>query len=177
MKKRIWIIVAATALLIAVGVGTTIAYIVSSSKTVENTFTVGKVNVTLTETTGSDYKIVPGAALVKDPCVKVLADSDDCWLFVKVQESADFDDFCTYEMAHGWTAYDGINGVYYRQVEKAAVDLDFRVLKNDRISVKDTVTEEQLGAITENPTLSFTAYAVQSDGVLTANQAWEIINQ
>lgn len=177
MKKRIWIIIATAALIITVGIGATLAYIVSSSRTLENTFTVGKVNITLTETTGKEYKILPGATLHKDPTVKVLADSDDCWVLVKVEKSSDFDEFCTYEIAEGWTEMDGADGVYYRQAKKSSADTDFNVLNGDLIKVKDTVTEEQLNTLNTYPTLSFTAYAVQRDGVPTAAAAWEIIGQ
>ncbi|MBR6675743.1 MAG: hypothetical protein IKL24_00230 [Clostridia bacterium] len=175
MKKRIWIIVAAAILVVALSVGVTVAFLVSSSTTIENTFTAGKVNITLTETTGSKYKLLPGTALHKDPRVKVLAGSEDCWVFVKVQKSADFDAFCTYEMADGWVALGSEEGVYYRQVKKSSADTDLSVLKNDIITVRDTVTEEQLGGLTQNPNLSFTAYAVQMDGVPTVNAAWKII--
>lgn len=176
MRKRyIWFIVAA-ALLIAVSTGVTVALLVASSNTVVNTFTVGGVNITLTETTGDKYIMAPGVTLEKDPVVTVLANSERSWLYVKVEKKNDFDAFCTYEIGDGWTALEGEDGVYYRSIAKTSSDQVYPVLKNNSISVSDTVTEEQLNAVTQNPTLEFTAYAVQNDGIGTAAEGWQIIN-
>jgi hypothetical protein len=53
----------------------------------------------------------------------------------------------------------------------------FQVLKNDKIFIKATLTEEQLNAVTDHPDLIFTAYAAQSDGLATAAAAWQALNQ
>ena len=175
MKKRwIWLTVAA-ALLLIVSVGTTLALLIASSNQVENTFTVGNVNITLAETTGASYKLTPGVVLDKNPAVTVKAQSEDCWLFVRVEKSANFDRFCRYDMADGWISLTGHSGVYYRKVPKTGVDRVFHVLHNDRVTVHDTVTEEQLAAIGSYPTLTVTGYAVQSEGVATAADAWQIV--
>lgn len=177
MKTRyIWLIVAAV-LILAVGIGSTVAYLVASSRTLENTFTVGHVEIELSETTGTVYKLAPGVTLMKDPTVTVKAGSDACWLFVKVQKTAGFDSFCTFEMQSDWTSLPGVAGVYYQKVEKTAVDRMFKILKNDRVMVRDTVTEEQLSTVGVNPTLDFTAYAVQSAGLATPQEAWQEANQ
>lgn len=174
-KIHIWLIVISFFLLI-LGVGTTVSYLVSSSKTVKNTFTIGFVDITLTETTGETYKIIPGAVVDKDPTVTVKKNSEECWLFVKIEKAGTFDTFCTYEVAEGWTALAGHDGVYYRKVEDQNQNTAFPILKDDRILVKDTVTEELLSTITKNPTLKFTAYAAQSSGLETAHDAWQILN-
>lgn len=177
MKKRyVWLFVSA-ALVLTVAVGATLALLVTSSNTVQNTFTIGKVELELTETTGTEYKMAPGVTIVKNPTVTLKANSEDCWVFVKIQKSADFDSFCSYSVADGWTALTGYDGVYYQKCEKAAADRSFKVLKNDRVTVKSTLTEEQLNAITVGPTLKFTAYAIQSDGFNTAANAWNALNQ
>lgn len=177
MKKRyLWLIVAAVVLL-SVGVGVTLAFLVAKPVTVENTFTVGNVEITLTETTGSTYKIIPGATLDKDPTITVLANSEDCWLFVKVEESSDFHMYCSYEIAQGWTLMEGEKGVYYRQVAKASADTAFSVLKDDCIRVFDTVTEERLNAMQTRPNLIFTGYAVQMEMLTTAEAAWDALHE
>ena len=175
MKKRIILLILASALLI-VSISVTLAILMDSSKTVVNTFTVGNVNIELTETTGTEYKLTPGVALFKNPVVTVKAESESCWLFVKIQKTADFDNFCTFEMQDGWTALLSNEGVYYREVQKASVDRSFDIIKNNSVLVKDTLTEEQLDSMS-NQTLSFTAYAVQSDGIATPQTAWQFFNQ
>ena len=175
MRKSLIGLIIALALLLAVSVGVTVALLVASSKPVVNTFTVGGVGITLTETT-SEYKMTPGVTVPKDPTVTVLADSEKCWLFVKVEKENDFDTFCTYEIQDGWTAIEGQAGVFYLMVEKSSANQSFPVLKNNSVRIRDTLTEEQLNAITVNPTLTVTAYAVQSDGFATPAAAWQALN-
>lgn len=174
-KSHIWLIIASV-LLVAVSVGVTVALLVASSNPVVNTFTVGGVDITLTETT-TEYKLTPGATVAKDPTVTVLANSEKSWLFVKVEKEQGFDAYCTYELQDGWTALEGHSGIYYQLVEKSSENQVFPVLKNNCVLVKDTLTEEQLDAITANPTLTVTAYAIQDDGLGTATAAWQALNQ
>lgn len=177
MKKRtgLWAVSAIAIAVLVVGV--TVAFLATSSNPVINTFTVGAVTITLTETTGEEYHIVPGAAIEKDPAVTVVGGSEACWLFVEIEKTGAFDTFCSYEIADGWTSLAGHYGIYYRMVYPSTENAVFPVLKNDRISVSDTVTEELLNTVTENPTLNFTAYAVQSDGLETAHDAWQALHE
>lgn len=81
-------------------------------------------------------------------------------------------DKVTYEIANGWTALTGHTGVYYRAVDAVTADTSFDVLKENQVTVSDTLTKEDIKGITTNPTLTFTAYAVQKDGITTAANAW-----
>ena len=175
MKKKILVACLCVALAVLTIAGTTLAYLTATTGPVTNTFTVGNIDITLTETT-TDYKMVPGSTIAKDPKVTVKAGSEACWLFVKVEESTNLDDFITYTIADGWTALTGVDGVYYREVSATTTDTDYAVLKDNRVAVKDTVTKPMMDAITKgtdtNPTLTFTAYAVQKSGVNTVADAW-----
>ncbi len=167
-------------------IGGTIAWLVADTDPVVNTFTYGDINITLVETDVdgdgdpgvNKYPMVPGNSIEKDPKVTVLASSEDAWLFVKLEKSANFDDFMTYEIAEGWTALDGVDGVYYRSVDKADTDAEFYVIKDNTVNVKGEVTKEMLNALDANgasnyPTLTVTAYAVQRDSnITTAADAW-----
>ena len=177
MRKRMTTLLIVAAVLVSVGVGTTVALLVAASNPVVNTFTVGGVDITLHETTGSEYTMTPGVTVEKDPTVTVRANSEHSWLFVKVEKSRGFDTFCTCEMEAGWTALAGQAGVYYRTVGKSTSDQHFPVLKDNAIHISSSLTEEQLNAVTENPTLSITAYAAQSDGIATAADAWQVLNE
>lgn len=164
----------------------TVAWLIADTDPVVNTFTYGDINITLEETDAdgdgnpdaNEYPMVPGNAIEKDPKVTVLANSENAWLFVKLEKSANFDDFMTYEIADGWTALDGVTGVYYRTVDKATSDAEFIVLKDNTVNVKGEVTKEMLNALDANgasnyPTLTVTAYAVQRDSnIATAADAW-----
>lgn len=176
MKKKLFISVVAVALVACFAIGGTLAWLTDKTDPKVNTFTVGDIDIDLTETT-SNYKMIPGYTIAKDPKVSVTADSEDCYLFVKVEESANFDSFMTYVMATGWEKLDGEDGVYYRVVN-SDTPREFYVLADNQVTVKGEVTKEMLNALTEEayPTLTFTAYAVQymkdNDTPFTAAEAW-----
>ncbi len=172
--------VAILALVLALGcaAGGTFAWLVATTDTVTNTFTYGDINITLAETTGNSYTIIPGVDISKDPKVTVKANSEDCWLFVKVEESGTFvPQRVTWSIAEGWTKGDGTKipaNVYYRQVSTATTDTPFDVIKDNKIYVSAELTKSDIQTITaENqPKLKFTAYAVQKDGINDAATAW-----
>lgn len=175
MKKKTLALVLALTLLVAGVVGGTLAWLTDRTAEVKNTFTVGDINIDLTETT-RDYKMVPGNTIAKDPTVTVKANSEACWLFVQVTESENLDTFITYAIAEGWTELQ--DGVYYREVPASNADQTFSVLKGDAVTVKDTVTKEMLTADGfTNPTLTFKAYAIQKDHFTTAAAAWAEISK
>lgn len=177
MKKKTLALVLALTLLVAGVVGGTLAWLTDQTAEVKNTFTVGDINIGLTETT-ADYKMVPGNTIAKDPTVTVKANSEACWLFVKVTESTDLKDFITYAIAEGWTALPGVDGVYYREVPASAADQTFSVLAGDAVTVKNDVTRTMLEtAKTDAPTLTFKAYAIQRDHFATADAAWAEVSK
>ena len=177
MKKKTLALVLALTLLVAGVVGSTLAWLTDQTAEVKNTFTVGDINIGLTETT-ADYKMVPGNTIAKDPTVTVKANSEACWLFVKVTESTDLKDFITYAIAEGWTALPGVDGVYYREVPTSAADQTFSVLAGDAVTVKSDVTRTMLEtAKTDAPTLTFQAYAIQKDHFATADAAWAEVSK
>lgn len=175
MKKKTLALVLALTLLVAGVVGGTLAWLTDRTAEVKNTFTVGDINIDLTETT-TDYKMVPGNTIAKDPTVTVKANSEACWLFVKVTESTDLKDFITYTIANGWTKLQ--DGVYYREVPASAADQTFSVLADDAVTVKSDVTRTMLEtAKTDAPTLTFQAYAIQRDHFATADAAWAEVSK
>lgn len=183
MKKRTFVLLLALVLVFGAAVGGTVAWLTDQTDTVVNTFTTSDVDITLTESTGAAYKMIPGATIDKDPLVTVKADSERCWLFVKLEKSDNFDDFMTYAMAEGWTQGDGINipaNVYYLTVNSADADSEYPVIKDNKVTVKDNVTKTMMNGLTANnyPTLTVTAYACQyekGDTNFTAADAWDVV--
>lgn len=169
------IVALAVMLVVGCAVGGTLAWLTDTTGPVVNTFTVGNIDIDLAETT-TDYKMVPGATISKDPKVTVKSGSEACWLFVQVTESDNLGSFISYTVDSNWTALSGVSGVYYREVAAATADVEFSVLTNNQVTVKDTVTKAMMDAITNQtataPTLTFKAYAVQKAGVDTAADAW-----
>ena len=185
MKKKSLALVLALAMIVVCVVGGTLAWLTATTGSVTNTFTYGDINITLAESENLDLKMIPGYTIAKDPKVTVLAGSEKCYLFVKVEKSTNFDSFMTYDMADGWTQGDGTDipsNVYYRVVDTADMGIAYSVLANDRVTVKGTVTKDMLNALTTDtyPTLTVTAYACQynsSNGTnFTAADAWAKVN-
>ena len=126
MKKfKALLVVACALLLVAASVFGTMAYL-TSTDTVTNTFTVGKVNIKLDEAKvnadgtpvtpaervkENSYKLLPGHTYTKDPTVTVEAGSEDSYVRMKVevknidQLKAVFTD----------ASYYGTNGVFLLQ--------------------------------------------------------------
>lgn len=190
VSSRAFIALLALVLVIGCVAGGTVAWLVAKTEPVVNTFTYGNINIALTETTGTSYKIIPGTDIKKDPKVTVTAGSEACWLFVKVEQTGTFvADKVTYAIDKDWTQGNGTeipSNVYYREVsaEDAKNDVSYYVLAgnttypNGVITVKDTLTKGDIKDIAATkPTLTFTAYAVQKAGNTTAAAAWEKIPQ
>lgn len=162
MKKKSLALLLAIALVVVGAVAGTVAWLTDQTPSVTNTFTTSDINIELKETK-NNFQMIPGWNIEKDPKVTVKADSEACYLFVKLEESKNFADFMTYEMAEGWTALPGNDGVFYREVAAATADTTFEVLKGNQVTVKDEVTKAQMNGLTEDtyPTLTVTAYASQ----------------
>lgn len=177
-------------LIVGCTVGGTLAWLTDSTAEVKNTFTTSDINITLEESKDLDLKMVPGDTITKDPKAKVETGSEECWLFVKIEKSSNFDSFMTYEVADDWEKGTGTGegkngvpeGVVFRKVTTTDINKEFAVLKGNQVSVKGDVTKTQMEGLTaENyPTLTFTAYASQlykSAGVeFTAAEAWTVLN-
>ena len=197
-KKNLWrfgsktlALTIALTLIICCTAGGTVAYLIKKAEPLVNTFTIGDINITLTE--GDDdgngdpdenqYRFGPDAKINKQAIVTVKAGSEACWLFAKVTESEKFGDYLKYDIASDWTALPNSSGVYYREVAVSDTDQLFNILSgdNNQVTAADGVTQEMLDALgTEGnppfPTLTFKVYAVQKDAELdTAEKAWSKI--
>ena len=194
MKKKLMTVLALV-LVIAMSVAGTYAYLTSQAE-VKNTFTVGKVAITLDEAkvneygvadnrvprvTENSYKLMPGHEYSKDPVVHVAENSEACYVFVKVVDDIaaievndatnETPNVATQIKDNDWTALEGVNNVYYKSVSatdaKNGVDLGVF----DGFAIQDNVTNTALDTY-NGKTITVTAYAVQQDGFGTAKDAW-----
>ena len=183
MKKKGLALVLAVTLLVVGVVAGTLAWLTAKSDVVTNTFTTSNIKVELKETTGPEYKMIPGYTISKDPTATVLAGSEECFLFVKLEKSTNFDTYLEYVIADGWTKLEGVaDTVYYREVKTADIGKAYSVLKNNQVTVKGEVTKAMMDGLTTEtlPKLTITAYASQlykSAGVeFTPAEAWANVN-
>ena len=181
VSTRAFVALLALVLVIGYVAGGTVAWLIDTSATVTNTFTYGDINITLEENAGKNnnynFKIIPGVNIEKDPKVTVLANSEDCWLLVEVEEinwptakEEDRTNKVSWKIADGWQLVPGQTNVYYRE---AKANESFPVLKDNVVTVSENLTKTEINTAVQ-PQLKFTAYAVQKDNVISAEAAWAI---
>ena len=183
-KTKVLTLALCAVLLVVATVFTTVAFLTSTDK-VENAFTVGKVAIVLDETDvdGSqtdvvhqgrdkknEYKLIPGKYYTKDPIVYVGSESEDCWIFVMLEnglENIIADESIEAQMAkNGWSLVDGTTNIYGRATASKAGD---RVPVFEGFKISEDITD--LSAY-EGAKIIVTAYAVQKEGFNSAAAAW-----
>lgn len=179
-------------LLVTASVLGTMAYLTSQDQVV-NTFTVGNVAITLDEkdvdnsTPGENdrdkanaYKLMPGHNYEKDPIVHVDANSEDCYLFVKVvNEIANIEAEKTVAQQmteKGWVAVDAANGIYVYTTDKtnpAVVTKGSNITVFENFTIAGNVDNTTLATYADK-TITVNAYAIQADGFAgkAASEIW-----
>lgn len=128
------------------------------------------------------YHLLPGHEYTKDPIVHVAAGSEDCWLFVKVENQiADIEagtTIATQMATNGWTLVANTTDIY---AYKTTVSANTDVPVFQKFTIKgDVVNETKPTGTTDKQYLQdytgkkiiVTAYAIQADGFDTAAAAW-----
>ena len=183
----------ALTMVVGCAVDGTVAWLVSESESSVSTFTLGDINIKLTgESESQSLKIIPGVEITRSLKVTVEPNSEACWLFVKAEETnwPDFTDAngtarkVSYSVAagdNGWKALENVPGVYYREVsaEDAKAGIEYYVLAgsaehpNGVVTVSRELTKTEVNSLAgTQPKLTFTAYAVQREGIDDAAAAW-----
>lgn len=179
----------ALTMVVGCAVDGTVAWLVSESESSVSTFTLGDINIKLTgESESQPLKIIPGVGIRRSLKVTVEPNSEACWLFVKVEETnwpafrdANGTAKVSYSVAGGtndWKALDNYPGVYYREVSAGDAQTGVVYDVNCNVTVSQMLTKAEVNSIAAGtqPQLSFTAYAVQRDGIDDAVRAWEVAN-
>lgn len=192
-NRRILTTVCLMALVMVVSIGGTIAWLTDKTPAVTNTFTTAGIGIALTETMQSDgstkttetpwtAKMVPGKQYHKNPQVSVTAPTDvDVYLFVKFEEIGNPSNYLTYTSTldgNGWTKLTGVSGVddvWWRVVRVGDSTKAWNLIENDQITVKDSVTKDNM-ATAAAAQLKYTAYAIQTEGMASEQDAWSKIN-
>lgn len=193
-KTKILIVSIAILAVFFTAISGTIAWLTSKSETVTNTFTYGDINISISETDTKDddklntntYEMIPGNKITKDPHITVKENSENCYLFVKLDKTTNFDEFMEYQVLENWILLEGTDNVYYQEVSQSDAKQEFYVLKDNSVLVKESVTKRMLNELDKNgvenyPQLNITAYAVQRDSsieaISTAAKAWSLISE
>ena len=183
-------------LLVGASVAGTVAYLTSQSEVV-NTFTVGKVIITLderdvdnddnkednvtvddvTRDKANKYKLIPGPHYEKDPDIHVDSTSESCWVFVKVINDIEkFEVGTTISaqiLANNWLPVDDYDNVYYQvyDADQTNPDTDLEVFQGFTLS-DEAEDIDGWNSIDENTKITVIGYAVQYDAFNSAKDAW-----
>lgn len=178
----------ALTMVVGCAVDGTVAWLVSESESSVSTFTLGDINIKLTgESESQPLKIIPGVGIRRSLKVTVEPNSEACWLFVKVEGTnwSHFPDAngtakvsYSVDVQNGWIALNDHPGVYYREVSAEAAQRGDAYDVNCNVTVSQMLTKAEVDSIASGtqPRLSFTAYAVQRDGIGDAATAWAAAN-
>lgn len=165
-KSKVVLMVLCAVALITVSVLGTLAYL-TSQDVVVNTFTVGKVNITLDETAvntdgtpienadrvkENKYHLVPGNTYVKDPTMTVVKGSEESYvrMLLTINCSKEFDDIFAPEVADLtsiFNGYDANNWIYAettRNETANTVTYEFRYKETVKPSVDNDIVLEPL---------------------------------
>lgn len=217
--KKLLVLALCMALVASISVVATLAYF-TDNDSVTNTFTVGKVEIMMYETDtdtdtnsednktidgvqrdqANEYHLLPGQTYDKDPIVYVEEDSDDCFVYVKVEnglydiqkaavvlvpgaEGQTVEQELTVEeqlAAYGWTALKDVANVYYREHAKSDDQAKYNVFTKFAIAddAHNKAPEEneidlKYLADYEEAEIKVTAYAIQKAGFDDEKIAWE----
>lgn len=211
-KSKALLLSLCAALLVVGSVMGTLAYLTVTAS-VTNTFTVGKVTFNDEDFAGgldevktdmygvadeegtrvqaNEYKLVPGHEYTKDPTVHIGDDSEDCYLFVKVENgiaSLEATGATTIEaqmLAKGWKKLENVDNVwYYCGLTEGEVNTNIAVVKaSDNVVVFENFTladdadlsilnKDNDGNVTDKIVVN--AYAIQADGFAekTPGEIW-----
>ena len=158
---KAFVLILALVLLIGCVAGGTIAYLMTETPAVTNTFVAGNIGkLELTETLPENKSaiVVPGHDIAKNPTVTFSGNNVGAYVFLKVDAAGwtyalnegknvyymgdayeeGFDKRVEAVIADGWLPVEGVTDVYYREVG-AGNTVSFPVIKDNVIDVSETI--------------------------------------
>lgn len=203
---KILCLVMGAILLVTGTVAVTLAYLQDLTDSVTNTMTIGKVDIDLDESKvtvygvksgtarvkANTYKLIPGQTYVKDPTIKVIKGSEECYVFFGIAIDTKLNGvldttnnvIATQLNTNNWlplqntdksqvtyTDTDGtVYNIYYNKNKVAANDSADQSLKTfEKFSVG--ANADVSGA--DTATIKVKAFAVQTANLSTPQVAWE----
>ena len=204
MKKTLTVLLALV-LVIAMSVAGTMAYL-TSEDSVTNTFTVGKVQITLDEAKVNEYgqklkadntvaeegdtladrvdentyKLIPGHEYVKDPVIHFQPKSEASWLFVKVENGIkDIVAATTIEdqITSAPNSWTLLTGTNNVYYKSVSANTSETAAVDYPVFGSFTLKSDANVAAYKDAKIVVTAYAIQAEGFGTAEAAWTEVSK
>lgn len=215
--KKILALVSGAVLLVTASIFGTMAYLVDDESVV-NTFTVGKVIISMDEAKTDEYgktitpevrvqenqyKLVPAVTYDKDPTIHIDPSSEECYLFVKIENELseilvkNGEKSIAYQLeTNGWYPIAGIDNMYFYGEKVTDPSGNTSISKKianenggtahitvfDTFTVDETVVASILNTYAPNGNeykkIQITGYAIQAAGLsdLSVAQIWGKFN-
>lgn len=198
-RKKLLVLLVVLMLLVGIAAGGTVAWLITQTEPIVNTFVKGDIDITLTEpnfvtnTEDGRYKAIPGDAITKDPTVTVKANSEDCYVRVFVINwwTTETDKYFQGSEAADWYNFNGTNWNFaasyidetsdqvlghvfeFRYREEIATSEQNTTLPAPftTITVPDWITGDKYASL-DNYKVIVIAQAVQAEGFADANAAF-----
>ena len=208
MNKKFMALASVCILLVGGAIGGTVAWLTTQTDEVQNVFTAGSIEMELNEkTTGYkmipgwtiDKDPVVTVKAGSEDCFVFIEVNKSGGNVTVGGKTYSFDDFIAYKIDSRWSVLTDesgktVEGVYFCRAENIVSDRKLNVLSGGtytdsagtvtwnakQVATKASVTKEMMNAVTDsgNPTLTFTAYAVQlyksNTSEFTPFQAWQL---
>ena len=159
------ILVLCAAVLVAGSVMGTLAWLTDTEE-ISNTFTVGDIQITLTQNDNMDKKLIPGTKVEMNAKVTVKANSEKCYLFVKVEnEISEIQQTIEGQLTdNGWEKLNGVANVYYYKnaIPTNNEEVPYNVFQSFEIA--ESASSNDLTGY-NNKKIMITAYALQATAV------------
>lgn len=177
--KKIFLAVLALSLILFGSVNVSLAYL-TDMDSAYNSFTVGQVGLSLSDEVASaaraaaDNKLIPGCTYEKKPVITVDTASEDCWLFVKLENGVESIEpegeasIAAQMEKNNWKRLDGAENIWYHD---GMVSGGTQIYLFESFSVDSAVTAEALFAC-DGAKIAVTAYGIQAAGFDSADDAW-----
>ena len=193
MNKKVVTFTVAMVLLLGVTLGVTLAVLMDDTETLTNVFVAGDIgDLTLAETTGPQYTVVPGETSAKDPAVTFVSSNVPAYIYVLIPDGWNVSGqnvtmdltvgeetitgAISFDVASDWMPVTGATNLFYIASETFDADADNTIgfISGNTVSYSEELTQEFLENYqnTNVAELPLTAYAVQQAPYNDPLAAW-----
>ena len=173
-KKTLLIALCAIVLAVLTAASVTVAWLTAQTNPVTNTFSIGNINITLTESDNT-YKVIPGGTDAKDPKVTVVETSEPCYVYVLVENNLVIGDTVvgTPNIGSEWIP---VKTVGAKTLYRYNTVVDARTAEKvlpvfTEVNYDGAAITSQNIASLENKTIVIDAFAHQADNLATTEDA------
>lgn len=177
--KKVFLTAVCLLLILVSSVNATFAFFADGDGSFSS-ISVGQVGIEFkdeAEGSNAGNKLLPGVSYAKKPVVRVLEGSEDCWLFIALEngiesiEESGAGSIAARMEENGWLPLDGVEDVYaYEAIVSAGAVLTVF----DGFTVSGSATAPEIQSCS-GAQIVLTAYAVQAAGFDSAAAAWTAV--